>query len=156
MTTPRLLALTVVLLCGCSKPYKSERLALTYEPPSGFELIGEDAGSPAVARFGGGLEIRSVPQSLSPTDVAPERILDQALQAAQVPAGGKVLTAREGSIGSAHVLRYTLKGSGQRSLIYVVPRPSRFLLVMLTAPEDTYGAAEIKVERSLGSLQLRD
>lgn len=156
MTASRFLALTALLLCGCSKPYQSERLALTYEPPSGFEFVGEDAGPPAVARFGGGLEIRSVPQALSPTDVAPERILEQALEAAHVQSGGKVLTAREGSIGSAHVLRYTLKGNGQRSLIYVVPRPSRFLLVTLTAPEDTYGSAEIKVERSLGSLQLRD
>lgn len=156
MTPPRLVVLAAILLCGCSKPYQSDRLALTYEPPSGFEFIGEDAGPPAVARFGGGLEIRSVPQSLSPTDVAPERILEQALEAAQVPSGGKVLTAREGSIGSAHVLRYTLKGNGRRSLLYVVPRPSRFLLVLLTAPEDTYGSAEIKVERSLGSLKLRD
>lgn len=145
------LSLPVLLLAvGCSRPVSSQALGLEYEPPSGVKLASEEAGPPAVARFEGGLELRSVPGTPPPLDAAPEAVLG----AAGVPVPGKVMNTSQGTISAGPVARYEFLQGDARTLVYFLPKPDRFVLITFTAAERDYGPRSSKVERSLSTLRL--
>jgi hypothetical protein len=145
------LPLPVLLLAvGCSRPVSSQVLGLEYEPPSGVKLASEEAGPPAVARFEGGLELRSVPGTPPPLEAAPEVVLG----AAGVLVPGKVMNTSQGTITAGPVARYEFLQSGTRTLVYFLPRPDRFVLISFAASEHGYGPRSGKVERSLSTLRL--
>lgn len=149
----RATALSLLLLpfaVGCSSPLSSQALGLEYEPPSGVKFTSEEAGPPAVARFEGGLELRSVPGTPPPLDAAPEVVLG----AAGVPVQGKVMNTSQGSITAGPVARYEFLQGEARTLVYFLPRPDRFVLLTFTAPERDFGPRSGKVERSLSTLKL--
>jgi hypothetical protein len=149
----RATALSLLLLpfaVGCSSPLSSQALGLEYEPPSGVKLSSEEAGPPAVARFEGGLELRSVPGTPPPLEAAPEAVLG----AAGVPVPGTVMNTSQGSIGAGPVARYEFKQGEARTLVYFLPRPDRLVLLTFTAPERDFGPRSGKVERSLSTLKL--
>jgi hypothetical protein len=147
--TARLLPV-LLLAVGCSRPISSQALGLEYEPPSGVKPASEEAGPPAVARFEGGLELRSVPGTPPSLEAAPEVVLG----AAGVPVPGKVMNTSQGTITAGPVARYEFLRGDTRTLVYFLPRPDRFVLISFTAPERDYGPRSGKVERSLSTLKL--
>jgi hypothetical protein len=142
--------LALLLAVGCSRPVSSQALGLEYEPPSGVTFTSEEAGPPAVARFQGGLELRSVPGTPPALDAAPEAVL----AAAGVPVPGKRVNSAQGSLPAGKVGRYEFQQAGTWTLVYFLPRPDRFVLITFTAPEQDYGKRSAKVERSLSTLKL--
>lgn len=144
-------ALLILLTSGCSREFESKPLGLTYEPPSGMALAGEEPGPPAIVRFGDGLELRVVPAD--PPPISRESI-PAILEAAGVKSAGAVLNAQEGTLTAGKVLRFELDARNERELYYFVPREERFVLVRFAAPTSRYGQLSAKVERSLSSLQV--
>jgi hypothetical protein len=147
---PALSLLVLLFVVGCSRPVSSQALGLEYEPPSGIKFDSEEAGPPAVARFQGGLELRSVPGTPPPLEAAPEVVLG----AAGVPVPGRVVNTSQGTLPAGSVARYELQRGGTRTLVYFLPRPDRFVLVTFTAPERDYGPRSARVELSLSTLRL--
>jgi hypothetical protein len=142
----------LLLLCAaCSRPYSSPLLGLEYEPPSGMALVGEEQGPPAVARFGRGLTLYSVPGLTLAADAPPEEVL----QAAGLEVAGTRMSARTGSVAAGPVGRYEYKAADGRTLVYYLPLQDRGVLVHFRAPEQEYGALSAQVERSLGALKRR-
>lgn len=115
-----------------------------------MKFTSEEAGPPAVARFEGGLELRSVPGTPPALEAAPEAVLG----AAGVPVPGKVMNTSRGSIDAGPVARYEFLRNGARTLVYFLPRPERFVLLTFTAPEQDFGPRSGRVERSLSTLKL--
>jgi hypothetical protein len=134
---------------ACSRHLESNALGLRYEPPPGMALRAEEPGPPAVARFEGGLELRSVEGPSPRLDAAPEEVLG----AAGVPVPGTRLTATQGTLDAGPVARYEFQQGTSRTLVYFLPRPERFVLVLYTAPERDYGKGSSRVERSLSTLK---
>lgn len=148
---PSLLAVvTWVLAVGCSRPVSSQALGLEYEPPSGVTLSTEEVGPPAVARFAGGLELRSVPGTPPALEATPEAVLG----AAGVSMPGKRVNSAQGTLAAGPVGRYEFKQADTWTLIYFLPRPDRFLLITFSAPSQDYGQRSARVERSLSTLRL--
>ncbi|QDE95735.1 hypothetical protein [Myxococcus xanthus] len=151
----RLASLTWCLLLvwcgfGCSRSFSSQDLGVQYEPPSGMGLRSVDAGPPALARFDGGLELRSVRGAAPALDAGPEAVL----AAAGLKAPGKLLQDTEGTLPAGPVARYEFSQTGgSRTLVYFVPRKDGFVLVTFSAPERDYGALSARVERSLSTLR---
>ena len=145
-----LLPLGLVLLCsvGCSRRMDSSVLGLQYEPPSGMALRSEQSGTPSVAHFEGGLELRSIPGTPPRLDTAPEAVL----AAAGLPVPGRPLNSTQGTLPAGAVARYEFQQGSSRTLVYFLPRPDRFVLVLYTAPEQDYGPGSARVERSLSTL----
>jgi hypothetical protein len=114
------------------------------------KLASEEAGPPAVARFEGGLELRSVPGTPPPLEAAPEVVLG----AAGMPVPGKVMNTSQGTITAGPVARYEFLQGGTRTLVYFLPRQERFVLISFAAAERDYGPRSGKVERSLSTLRL--
>ncbi len=146
-------ALTLCLLLGCvaacSRQLESQALGLQYEPPSGMALRSEQPGPPAVAQFEGGLEVRSVPGAAPKLDAEPEAVLE----AAGVPVPGRRLNATQGTLPAGPVARYEFQQGSSRTLVYLLPREDRFVLVLYTAAERDYGPGSARVERSLSTLK---
>lgn len=142
-----------LLLCcalACSRKLESNTLGLQYEPPSGMALSTEEPGPPAVARFDGGLEVRSVPGKGAPRlDSPPEDVLG----AAGIPVPGRRLNATQGTLPAGPVARYEFQQGTSRTLVYFLPLEDRFVLVLYTAPERDYGPGSARVERSLSTLK---
>ena len=147
--TSLLLCLLVCWSTACSRRLESTSLGIRYEPPSGMALRTEEPGPPAVARFEGGLELRSVPGPPPRLEAGAEEVLG----AAGVPVPGTRLNATQGTLPAGTVARYEFQQGGSRTLVYFLPRPDRFLLVLYTAPERDYGPGSARVERSLSTLQ---
>jgi hypothetical protein len=144
--------LPLLLLCctiACSRQMESAALGLQYEPPSGMALRAEEPGPPAVARFEGGLELRSVEGPPPALEAPPEEVL----AAAGVSGPGTRVNAAQGTIDAGPVGRYEFKQGTSRTLVYFLPRPERFVLVLYSAPERDYGSGSSKVERSLSTLR---
>lgn len=150
MTRLPLSLLPLLLVVGCSRPVSSQALGLEYEPPSGVKLASEEPGPPAVARFEGGLELRSVPGTPPPLEASPEAVLG----AAGVTMPGKVMNTSQGTLPAGPVARYEFLQGDSRTFMYFLPRPDRFLLISFTAPERDYGPRSGRVERSLSTLKL--
>jgi hypothetical protein len=142
--------LALLLAVGCSRPVSSQALGLEYEPPSGVTFTSEEAGPPAVARFEGGLELRSVPGTPPALNAAPEAVLG----AAGVSVPGKVVNSAQGTLTAGPVGRYEFQQGEVWTLVYFLPRPDRFVLVTFTAPAQDYGKRSARVERSLSTLKL--
>ncbi|WP_232293533.1 hypothetical protein [Stigmatella aurantiaca] len=150
-TTRSVLAVFPVLLAlGCSRPLTSEALALQYEPPSGVRFTSEEAGPPAVAHFEGGLELRSVPG----TALTLETPAEEVFRLAGVPLPGKAVQQARGTLPAGAVARYEFLKGNVRTLVYVLPRPDRFVLITFSASEQDYGPRSSRVERSLSTLKL--
>ncbi|HEX8701434.1 MAG TPA: hypothetical protein VF815_21585 [Myxococcaceae bacterium] len=142
--------LALLLAVGCSRPVSSQTLGLEYEPPSGVTLSSEQPGPPAVARFEGGLELRSVPGTPPALDASPEAVL----AAAGLSVPGKVVNSAQGTLTAGPVGRYEFKQGDTWTLVYFLPRPERFVLVTFSAPSQDYGKRSARVERSLSTLKL--
>ncbi|MDY7226473.1 hypothetical protein [Hyalangium rubrum] len=142
--------LAVLLAVGCSRPVSSQALGFEYEPPSGVKLSSEEPGPPAVARFEGGVEVRSVPGTPPALEALPEAVLG----AAGVSVPGKRVSTSQGTLPAGPVARYEFQEGTHRTLVYFLPRPDRFLLFTFTAPERDYGPRSAKVELSLSTLKL--
>ncbi|WP_309892360.1 hypothetical protein [Archangium sp.] len=140
-----LLSLTV----ACSRRLESTSLGLQYEPPSGMALRAEEPGPPAVTRFEGGLELRSVQGKPPALGAPPEEVLG----AAGLPVPGNPVKATQGTLPAGPVARYEFQQGGSRTLVYFLPLPERFVLVLYTAPERDYGPGSARVERSLSTLK---
>jgi hypothetical protein len=147
-SAPTLLA--VLLAVGCSRPMSSQALGLEYEPPSGVTFTSEEAGPPAVARFEGGLEVRSVPGTPPALGATPEAVL----AAAGMSVPGKVVNSAQGTLPAGPVGRYEFQQGDTWTLVYFLPRPDRFVLITFTAPGQDYGKRSARVERSLSTLKL--
>lgn len=132
---------------GCSRDFTSQALGVKYEPPKGMSLSAEEAG---VARFGGGLELRSVKGTPPSLDAGPEAVLG----AAGLTVPGRVVQASKGTLPAGPVARYEFTHDGARTLAYFVPGKERFVLVTFSAPERDYGAVSSRVELSLSTLRL--
>jgi hypothetical protein len=150
MNRSALSLLAVLLAAGCSRPVSSQALGLEYEPPSGVKFASEEPGPPAVARFEGGLELRSVPGTPPALEATPEAVLG----AAGVPLPGKVMNTSQGTLPAGPVARYEFLQGDARTFVYFLPRPDRFVLITFTAPERDYGPRSGRVERSLSTLKL--
>ncbi|ATB27706.1 hypothetical protein [Melittangium boletus] len=136
---------------ACSRQVDSTALALQYEPPSGMRLLSEEPGPPAVVRFEGGLQLRSVVGAPLRLDASPEEIL----RAAGMPESGqRPLNATQGTLPAGPVARHEFQQGTTRTLVYVLPREDRCVFVLYTAPERDYGPGLARVERSLSTLKL--
>ncbi|MET0403316.1 MAG: hypothetical protein ABW123_12970 [Cystobacter sp.] len=146
-----LLTLCLLVGCatGCSRKLESSVLGLQYEPPPGMALRSEQAGPPAVAAFDGGLEVRSVEGAPPRLDVEPEEVLTRA--GLTVP--GRRLNLTQGTLPAGPVARSEFQQGSSRTLVYLLPREDRFVLVVYTAPERDYGPGSARVERSLSTLK---
>jgi hypothetical protein len=144
------LPLGLLLAVGCSRPVSSQALGLEYQPPSGVTFTAEEAGPPAVARFSGGLEMRSVPGTPPELNASPEAVLG----AAGVSMPGRLLNSAQGTLTAGPVGRYEFKQEDTWTLVYFLPRPDRFLLITFSAPSQDYGKRSARVEQSLASLKL--
>ncbi len=145
------LLLWLLLSCAvaCSRKTELNTLGVQYEPPSGMALRGEEPGPPAVARFEGGLELRSVQGTPPKVDAPPEEVLG----AAGVPVPDKRLNATNGTLPAGPVARYEFQQGTSRTLVYFLPLADRSVLVLYTAPERDYGPGSARVERSLSTLK---
>lgn len=150
MARSALSLLVLLLAVGCARTVSTEALGLEYEPPSGVKLSATEAGPPAVARFEGGVELRSVPGAPPALGAAPEAVLS----AAGVPVPGKLLSSTQGTLPAGPVARYEYQQGDARTLVYFLPRADRFVLLTFTAPERDYGPRSAKVELSLSTLKL--
>jgi hypothetical protein len=112
-------------------------------------LRAEEPGPPAVARFEGGLEVRAVEGRPPALDAPPEEVLG----AAGVAVPGRRMNSSQGTLLAGPVARYEFQQGASRTLVYFLPRPERFLLVLYSAPERDYGAGSARVERSLSTLK---
>ncbi len=128
---------------------ESQALGVQYEPPPGMALRAEEPGPPLVARFEGGLELRSVQGTPPKLEAQPEEVL----AAAGVPVPGRRLNATQGTLTAGPVARYEFQQGASRTLVYFIPREDRFVLVLYSAPERDYGPGSAKVERSLSTLK---
>jgi hypothetical protein len=128
---------------------ESTALGLQYEPPPGMTLSAEEPGPPAVARFEGGLELRSVEGVPPKLEAPPEEVLG----AAGLAVPGTRVNATQGTLDAGPVARYEFQKGPSRTLVYFLPRPERFVLVLYSAPERDYGKGSLKVERSLSTLK---
>lgn len=138
---------------GCSNRFDSEAMALKYHPPHGVDLVDEQAGPPRVARFSNGLEIRSI-EGAAPA--VQEDKLEDLLKVVSPGVQGAIISARPGTIDAGQVVRWTIKEDAKRTLVYFVPRPKRYLVLTLTAPESRYSNLESQLELSLSSLKMKD
>jgi len=145
--------LVILTTLGCTSGYDSAEMKVRYRPPRGVKLVEEQAGPPRVARFSSGLEIRSV---ASPPPAIEEGKLEALLQVVRPGSEGEIISAREGSLDAGKVVRWTLKGDGARTLVYYVPRPTRYLVLSLSASEGRYADLENQFELSLASLRVSD
>ncbi len=151
-----LVALLAAWLPACSNAFDSPALRLKYQPPRNAKLLEESAGPPRLARFDNGFEIRAVDAEPLAID---ETRLDQLLPLACDKAGfacGQKVSSKAGSIGNRAVARFTFKEGGDRRLLYYLPAGKRYLVLTFTASEASYDKREIEVDRSLGSLKVRD
>jgi hypothetical protein len=142
--------LALLLAVGCSRPVSSQALGLEYEPPSEVKFLSEEPGPPAVARFEGGLEIRSVPGTPPALNAEPEAVLS----AVGVSVPGKRVNSAQGTLTAGPVGRYEFQQGDTWTLVYFLPRPDRFVLITFSAPSQDYGKRSSRVERSLSTLKL--
>ncbi len=140
-------------LAGCSNEFDSAELKVRYRPPRGVKLVGEQPGPPRVARFSSGLEIRAV-ESAPPA--YQDDKLEDLLAVVSPEATGAIISARVGTLAAGKVVRWTLKDEAGRTLVYFVPRQSRYLVLSLRASEGRYADLENQLELSLASLRVRD
>ena len=147
------LTLWLLLSCAvaCSREFSSLGVGVRYEPPSGMAFVSEEPGPPIVARFEGGLEVHSVSGLAPKPDAPPEEVLRAARLATP---GQRLLNATQGTLPAGPVTRYEFQQGSTHSLVYVIPRDGRFVLVVYSAPEQDYGPGLARVERSLSSLKL--
>lgn len=142
---------------GCSSGYQSSALQLKYEPAPGFSLEGEDPGPPARARFTHGLQILSLAGPPKPLDEGHlTALLGDLRNAASLGDLGELRNSRVGTIGAGPVARFETRHAGEESLLYVVPRKQRTLLVLLTADASEYSTRANRIEQSLSTFQPQD
>lgn len=123
---------------------------MQYEPPSGMSLRTVEAGPPGLARFEGGLELRSVRGETPALAAGPDAVM----AAAGLTVPGSLRKNSEGTLPAGPVARYEFFTAGDsRTLVYFVPRKDGFVLVTFSAPERDYGALSARVERSLSTLR---
>lgn len=139
--------LPLVCVTACSHRMDSPALGLQYEPPSGMAVRSEE---PGVVHFEGGLELRSIQGTPPRLEASSQEVL----AAAGLPVTGRQLNATQGTLPAGTVARYELQQGASRTLVYFLPRPDRFVLVLYTAPEHEYGPGSARVERSLSTLTL--
>lgn len=148
--------LVPIALAACSSGYQSEALGLEWKPPTPFRLEAEQAGPPPVARFAPGLELRRVELKLpAPSAETVNATLEQIREAAAIPAGVTLISARAGSIPAGPVARYELKLRSDRLLVYVLPTADAVVLLTMRADEAQFGKRQNAFERSLATLKLR-
>ncbi|MGC4115919.1 MAG: hypothetical protein QM765_15285 [Myxococcales bacterium] len=151
--TLALVAIAACGLTGCSSEYDSAEMKLRYHPPRGVKLLEEQAGPPRLARFTSGLEIRSFDQA--PPAIVEDK-LEDLLKVVSPDAPGAIISARLGSISAGKVVRWALKDEAGRTIVYFVPRGSRYLVISMRASEGRYAELESQLELSLASLRVRD
>jgi hypothetical protein len=119
-----------------------------------MQLITEEAGVPAVARFHGGLELRVVPGVALPIGTP----VEQVLAAGNLEVPGTLKSAKVARLQVGPIGRYELAaGTGAktlRTLVYHVPLEGRTLLVTLMPPPG-WDWEEARVEASLDTLRSR-
>lgn len=146
----------ILALGACSRTYESKLLALSYEPPKGFEFVEERPGPAPRAVFSNGLELVSVAGSLPEIEEGslPE-VLRLALTALGENPAADALSSRTGDVRGMPVARYSLRARQARVLLYVIPHGERFLVVRLEAGEAAYPKLEQRVDLSLASLRFK-
>jgi hypothetical protein len=151
-----LLLISAVLSTGCSRSFESDAVGIRFEPPASMKLLKEQPGSPAVAMFQSGLEIRSIPGA-APSIAEPmlRASFEELRKTSGLELPGEIRSARAGSIPAGPVARYELNRGDEYTLVYVVPSNGRYVLITLTAPEAEYGRLQKQLERSLATLAVR-
>jgi hypothetical protein len=130
-------------------------MGIRYQPPRGFKLVSEVPGPPAVAVFSSDLEIRSIPAATTKIDAAPlAELLAETFAGAKMPAPGRIISAKTGTLPAGPVVRYELERPGERSLVYLIPDERRRVVVSFSASESRYRELATRVETSLASLRL--
>jgi hypothetical protein len=121
------------------------------------KVVEEGPGPPAVARFTGGVELRSVSSPLPDLDPRQvEDLLPHVVQEGKLAfPGARLVSAKVGSLPVGPVARFDLKGEQDRVLLYVIPDGERFLVIWLTVPAGDDGRREARFERSLASLSFK-
>jgi hypothetical protein len=147
------LTLWLLLSCSvaCSREFFSPGVGVRYEPPSGMAFVAEESGAAMVARFEGGLEVISVPGPAPRPDEEPVNVLRAGGLATP---GQRLLNTTQGTLPAGTVTRYEFQQGATRTLVYLIPRDDRFVLVVYSAPEQDYGPGLARVERSLSTLKL--
>ena len=147
------IVIAALALGGCkSNEVKSTQNGLTWKPPRGVSLVEE---APGVLRFSDGVEVHSVSGEAPAIDESQlDALLLAVLPRAHVEPLEKRISARGGSIPAGAVARWVLAGGGNRALHYYLPLKGRFLLISLTAPEDSFGTKESQLDLSLSSLKI--
>ena len=152
----RVLALLLLLATACSSGFESDALGVRWTPPKAFSLESQQAGPPAAANFSPGLELRRVDLKLPiPEETNVGALLEQIREAAGVPTGAELVSARVGSIPAGSVARYELKQRSERFLVYVLPKGEQSLLLTLRAEEGRFSQLQNALERSLTTLKVR-
>ena len=146
------MAATICLLAGCSSEKHLAQVRATYEPPNGFEFAGEKGGATPTATFAPGLVLARFGAPLPSTD--PDALAAALPQLEGLGGGWSPLNARAGTLPVGPVVRIELQNGGDRALHYVVPRQHGFVDLSFTAPEESYGPLEAKVEMSLTHLKV--
>ncbi|HEY3449509.1 MAG TPA: hypothetical protein VGK67_24360 [Myxococcales bacterium] len=146
-------AIAALGLIGCSNEFESAEMKVRYHPPRGVKFVDEVPGPPRVAHFSSGLEIRSVD---TPPPAYQEDKLEDLLKVVSPEASGAIISARPGSLDAGKVVRWTLKEEGRRTIVYFVPRTTRYLVISMSASEGRYSDAENQLELSLSSLRVKD
>lgn len=149
----RLIAVSWLVLTGCSGEVKSAAHHLSWKPPRGASLTAE---TPAGLTFSGGVELHSVPGT--PMPLGEEGQLDvlllTALAGAHLEPLDKRISGRLGDIPAGKVARWVMSGHGLRALHYYLPLEDRYLLISMTAPEAAFGPKESQLDLSLSSLKI--
>jgi hypothetical protein len=140
---------------GCSRLYESPVLWIRYQPPRGFKFVAEESGPLPTARFSPDLEIRSIPGAPGKLDEDTlAKLLAETLSAASLPAPGRIVSSRVGTLPAGPVARYVADYPSGHALIYVIPDKDRRLLVTFTANDPRYAELETRVEMSLATLRI--
>lgn len=148
----RRLAWVLLLMAGCSGPWKSDELGVQMELPRGYD---KPTVSNGVADFGGGLKIVRVEKPLPEIGSIPhDEILKLSLAAVPGVDATTPTSRREGSIGGAKVLRFDLKDGSSRGLAYVLPRGNSYLVLYASPTQSDAQQRLDRIERAFGTMKV--
>ena len=153
----RCVVVLALALCACeSNEYGAEgRLKMRWKPPPGVKLEAEATeGALTIARFSGGVEVRSVEAAPPATTTDLDALEKLLVASAKLEEPGEVQSGRAGSIPAGSTVRWEHRAGPQRRLIYYVPGKGRYVLLSLVAPQNSFGTRSDKLELSLASLKL--
>ncbi|MBL8951674.1 MAG: hypothetical protein JNK82_12910 [Myxococcaceae bacterium] len=152
------IVLVLSLLSCTSNEYREGLLKLRWSPPAGVELQSEATeGAVTVARFSGGVEVRSVAEQAKAATGDLDALRTSLIAGGKLGELGEVKSARTSSIRTGPVVQWELQSASNRAQLYYVPGVGRYVLISLvgSGSGSDFNHRSDKLQLSLSTLSLR-